>query len=159
VRLEVRVQVRVGWMIVAMLAACAGDKDDATGNGDTSPIDTSDDATGDCPSPSDAPTADELTAGGQSLMCFYAPPEGYCWESRNGYTVEAAVTNGKGAVGCTDGVAVTNGVCPTDKAIGRCDGWGAEEDRVYYECNKFDAIFPDGIDKACADNGGIWTAL
>jgi hypothetical protein len=96
--------------------------------------------------------------GGVVLMCYNAPPEGYCWESSNGWTVSTAVAEGKGAVGCTDGIAVTDGACPTDTAIGRCDGWGAEEDRVYYACNKFDPIHPEGLDVACEANGGTWTA-
>ena len=149
------------WMLAVALVGCAGSKDDVGGSdsGASATTDTSDDATGTCPAPVDAPTADAVSSGGSSLMCFYAPPEGYCWESRSATTVEGAATNGKGSVGCTDGVAVTDGSCPTDKAIGRCDGWGAEEDRVYYECNKFDSIFPEGLDVACENNGGVWTAL
>jgi len=146
------------WATLAVVVGCSGDDDEATDVGTTP--DTGDDGTQTgCDEPVDGPTADDVFTGGTSLMCYYPPPEGYCWENRNGYTVEAVVTNGKGAVGCADGVAVTNGSCPTDLAIGRCDGWGAEEDRVYYECNKFDSILPEGLDVACEANGGTWTAL
>jgi hypothetical protein len=157
------VEVEMRWMLLVTMAlavGCSGDDDLADDETGAPTEETGDDGTQTgCDVPADGPTEDDVVAGGTSLMCYYPPPEGYCWEDRNGYTVEAVVTNGKGAVGCADGVAVTNGSCPLDLAIGRCDGWGAEQDRVYYECNKFDSIFPDGLDVACEANGGTWTPL
>ena len=48
---------------------------------------------------------------------------------------------------------------PTDLAIGRCQNWGTDEDRVYYACNKFDSILPQGFDVACAEFGGTWVPM
>jgi hypothetical protein len=144
-----------------MLVGCGVDDNDPTDDDTTDEVGETDDddADGDCPVPSDALTQDSISAGGASLTCFYAPPEGYCWESRDGFTLSSVATDGKGSVGCADGVAVTDGSCPLDLAIGRCDNWGTDEDRVYYECNKFDTIFPEGLDVACEDRGGTWTDL
>ena len=147
--------------LAALFLSACGDDDDTTD--DSAPTDDSessaDDSGDDCPQPSDAPTSDAISSGGTTLMCYNAPPEGYCWETSNTWTVEKAASHGKGAVGCTDGIAITDGTCPTDTAIGRCDNWGTEEDRVYYACNKFGDILPDGLDADCQSRGGTWTDL
>ncbi len=148
--------------LVFILVGCAGKAADdsvpATGSGSTSPT-VGDDATGTCPQPADGYTADALSAGGSAITCYYAPPEGYCRQITSSASNDMAVTDGKAAIGCADAVAVTDGNCPTDLAIGRCENWGPDEDRVYYECNKFDNILPQGVDVACGEAGGTWVPM
>lgn len=147
------------------LPACAGsDGDDAssdtstggsaagTGGGD----DDNDEV---CDAPSDTLEVDDFSAGKASVICYYAPSEGYCRELSSAASVGYAEAGDKAAMGCADAVVVTGGTCPLDTAVGRCVNWGTDESRVYYECNKFDAIYPDGLEKGCTDIGGTWEAF
>jgi hypothetical protein len=118
-----------------------------------------DDNAAECPAPSDTLETDDLSPGASSVICYYAPSEGYCRELTSEFAIQYAEDGDKGAMGCTDAVVVTGGTCPMDTAVGRCVNWAADESRVYYECNKFDSIYPDGLEKGCTDLGGTWEAF
>lgn len=139
-------------LLLVSLFACS-----TSNEGDTSSDSaTDDDNHEECPVPSDGYTADAISAGGAGVVCYYAPPEGYCRDIHSAATASAVEGGDKAAIGCADAIVVTDGACPTDLALGRCVGWSAEEDRVYYECNKFDEIYPDGLQAGCETGGGTW---
>lgn len=137
-------------LLLLSLIACSPAPDSV---GDSA---TDDDNHEECPVPSDGYTADAISAGGAGVVCFYAPPEGYCRDIHSSATAAAVEAGDKAAIGCADAIVVTDGVCPGDLALGRCVGWSAEEDRVYYECNKFDEIYPEGLEVGCETGGGTW---
>lgn len=149
------------WMWLALLGACSGGKED-TGTGtdtDSTVTDTDDNPTGDClDAPSDAPTADAISAGGASVVCYYGPPEGYCRDLQSAASAQLVEGGDKAAIGCADALVITDGACPTDKLVGRCQ-WTAEEVRYYYECNQYDALFAGGPQESCESVGGVWEPM
>jgi hypothetical protein len=142
-----------------LVAACGAEEADggSAGTGDaTGTTDTDDNPDGGCTeAPDDAPTADAITSGGSSVICYYGPPEGYCRDIRD--PGQAALVEGgdKAAIGCADAIVVTNGTCPTDELVGTCEEWMANEDRYYYTCNQYDELFAGGPEEACGS--GSWT--
>jgi hypothetical protein len=135
------------------------DKDDDSAADDTA-SDTDDNPDSDCTdAPSDAPTADAITTGGSGVACYYPPPEGYCREIASATAAQQVEGGDKAAIGCADAIVVTDGACPTDKAVGRCVNWSSEETRYYYTCNQYDALFAGGPQEACESVGATWEAL
>lgn len=118
-----------------LLAACEGGSDKGT--------DTDDNPDPGCTeAPTDAPTADVITAGGSSVACYYGPEVGgYCRDVQSATEATHVAGGDKASIGCADAIVVIDGTCPLDKAVGRCDGWTAEETRYYDVCNQYDALF------------------
>lgn len=144
-------------MILAALAlgACGGsDGDDETdgggaGGGGAGAVDCAS-----ATSASDGPTEDAVAAGAASLTCYYGQPsEGYCREITDPAAVQQYDSGGKGAIGCTDAVVVSDTPCPTLNSRGRCENNTIEAARVYYACSKF----PDPA-AHCAQIGGTFVA-
>jgi hypothetical protein len=154
--------------ISCSLTACGSDDPDDEGSsgagggssGGSGGSGTGGEMTGDCSTPvSGAPTADDIQSGASTVMCFYAPPEGYCREMEDEGIAETIGSNpeDKGAIGCASAVVQTDASCPTEGAIAKCEGISgsaASETRYYYPCNKF----PDPA-ASCEMLGGTYTEL
>lgn len=141
-------------LLTLLLAACAGGKGDPASD-DTDETDDNPEAA--CADqPADAPSADAITPGGSGVICYYPPPIGYCRALASAADAQAVEGGDKAAIGCADAIVVTDGACPLDLAVGRCDGWTPTEARVYYTCNQYTQLFAGGPQESCESGGGAW---
>lgn len=156
------------WFLALGLVACGDDTGGGGGSGGESgttaassgTVDSTG-ASGECasvPNVSDGPTADQVSPGASTVICYYYQPnEGYCRKVTDPGDVASFEANGKGAIGCTDAVIITDAECPLANATGKCTG-GIDAERIYYECTKFHAPQLDPK-KLCEDAGGTFSEI